>query len=85
MQTIVYVLLGILILGICVIVHEFGHYFAARRLGIHVVEFAVGMGPKLFGWEKRGTQYSLRLIPFGGYCAFESEEDENSGFNASAS
>lgn len=82
MQTIVYVFLGILILGICVIVHEFGHYFAARRLGIHVVEFAVGMGPKLFGWEKRGTQYSLRLIPFGGYCAFESEEDENSGFNA---
>ncbi len=82
MQTILYVILGILILGVCVVVHEFGHYFAARRLGIHVVEFSVGMGPKLYGREKNGTQYSLRAIPFGGYCAFDSEEDENSAFNA---
>ncbi len=82
MQTLLYILLGILILGICVMVHESGHYLAARRLKIPVVEFSVGMGPKLLGWEKHGTQYSLRLIPFGGYCAFESEDDEASSYNA---
>lgn len=71
-----YILLGILLLGILVAVHEFGHFMAARLTGIEVMEFAIGMGPKLFGWTgKSGTKFSLRCIPFGGFCAFYGEDD----------
>ena len=72
-----YVLIGILLLGILIAVHEFGHFIAARISGIEVMEFAVGMGPKLFGWtsKKSGTKFSLRVIPFGGFCAFYGEDD----------
>lgn len=71
-----YVLIGILLLGILVAVHEFGHFMAARLTGIEVMEFAIGMGPKLVGWTgKSGTKFSLRCIPFGGFCAFYGEDD----------
>lgn len=71
-----YILLGVLLLGILVAVHEFGHFIAARLTGIEVMEFAIGMGPKLFGWTgKKGTKFSLRCIPFGGFCAFYGEDD----------
>ena len=71
-----YVLIGILLLGILVAAHEFGHFIAARISGIEVMEFAVGMGPKLFGWTgKSGTKFSLRCIPLGGFCAFYGEDD----------
>ena len=76
-MTIFYVLIAILLLGILVTVHEWGHFIAARMTGIAVQEFAVGFGPKLFGWRSRkhDTQFSLRLIPMGGYCAFYGEDD----------
>lgn len=71
-----YVLIGILLLGILVAVHEFGHFIAARISGIEVMEFAVGMGPKILGWTgKSGTKFSLRCIPLGGFCAFYGEDD----------
>ena len=71
-----YVLLGILLLGILIAVHEFGHFIAARATGIEVMEFAIGMGPRLCGWTgKSGTKFSLRLIPLGGFCAFYGEDD----------
>jgi len=71
-----YVLIGILLLGILIAVHEFGHFIAARICGIEVMEFAIGMGPKLIGWTgKSGTKFSLRLIPLGGFCAFYGEDD----------
>lgn len=71
-----YVLIGILLLGILIAVHEFGHFMAARLTGIEVMEFAIGMGPKLFGWTgKSGTKFSLRCIPLGGFCAFYGEDD----------
>ncbi len=71
-----YVLIGILLLGILVAAHEFGHFIAARLCGIDVMEFAVGMGPRVFGWAgKRGTKFSLRCIPLGGFCAFYGEDD----------
>nr|MBR4280397.1 site-2 protease family protein [Clostridia bacterium] len=71
-----YVLIGILLLGILIAVHEFGHFIAARLSGIEVMEFAIGMGPKLFGWTgKSGTKFSLRCIPLGGFCAFYGEDD----------
>lgn len=76
-MTLLYVLLAILLLGILVTVHEFGHFIAARLTGIEVMEFAIGFGPKLFGWKskKHETQFSLRAIPMGGYCAFYGEDD----------
>ena len=71
-----YVLIGILLLGILIAVHEFGHFIAARLCGIEVMEFAIGMGPKLVGWTgKSGTKFSLRAIPLGGFCAFYGEDD----------
>lgn len=71
-----YVLIGILLLGILVAVHEFGHFIAARISGIEVMEFAIGMGPKIVGWTgKSGTKFSLRCIPLGGFCAFYGEDD----------
>lgn len=68
----------ILILSVIVISHEFGHFLLARVNGIHVVEFAVGMGPSLFHFDKKGTRFSLRLLPLGGACIFEGEDGLNS-------
>ncbi len=64
----------IVIFGIVVVSHEFGHFLLAKVNGIHVVEFSVGMGPKLFGFHKGNTLYALRLLPIGGACMFESED-----------
>ena len=72
-----YVLLAIVMLGIIVTVHEFGHYTVGRLCGIGIVEFSVGFGPRLFGWERKGIKYSLRAIPLGGYCAFVGEDERN--------
>ena len=72
-----YILLAILLLAILITVHEFGHFIAARAMKIEVREFAVGMGPKLIGWKskKYETDFSIRMIPLGGYCAFYGEDD----------
>lgn len=73
-------ILFILILGVTVLVHEFGHYIFARINGVHVYEFSIGMGPKLFGKtsKKTGICYSLRAIPIGGYVQLAGEEVETS-------
>lgn len=67
----------IIIFGIIVLVHELGHFLLAKRGGIHVVEFCIGMGPRIFGFEKNGTDYALRLFPIGGACIFEGEDGLN--------
>ena len=77
-----YILIAIFMLGFIVTVHEFGHYIVGRLCGIGVVEFSVGMGPKLFGFRRRDIDYSLRLIPLGGYCKFVGEDEENPSANA---
>lgn len=64
----------IVIFGIVVIAHEFGHFLLAKVNNIHVVEFAVGMGPNLFSFKKGETKYSLKLFPIGGACMFEGED-----------
>ena len=76
-MTILYVLAAIVMLGVMVTVHEAGHFFAARLTGIPVKEFSIGMGPKLLSWKrkKHETQFSLRLLPVGGYCMFYGEDD----------
>lgn len=77
-----YIIAALLILSFIVMVHEFGHYLAGRLCGIGIIEFAVGMGPKLFGWERKGIKYSLRAIPIGGFCSFVGEDDDNPAPNA---
>ena len=64
----------ILILGLIVLVHEFGHFFFSKLFGIYVYEFSIGMGPKLFGKKKGETEYSIRAIPIGGYCSLAGED-----------
>ena len=71
------ILLFILVFGVVVISHEFGHYLIARVNGIHVVEFMIGMGPKLIAWKKGDTLYSIRILPIGGACLFEGEDGLN--------
>lgn len=67
-------ILFLLIFGVVVIAHEFGHFLLAKVNGIHVVEFSVGMGPNLFSFQKGETKYSLKLFPIGGACMFEGED-----------
>ena len=69
---------AVLIFGLMIGFHEFGHFFTAKLSGVQVNEFSIGMGPAL--WKKifRGTQYSLRLLPIGGYVAMEGEESPES-------
>lgn len=68
------IILFILIFGVIVLSHEFGHFIVAKKNGIHVVEFAIGMGPTLLHIDRGGTKYSIKLLPFGGACMFEGEE-----------
>lgn len=82
MQTI---LAFILVFGIIVIVHEFGHFYFAKKSGILVREFAVGMGPKLFQTHRNETTYTVRALPLGGYvlmAGYEEEEDIRLGMPA---
>lgn len=66
----------IIVFGILVFVHEFGHYYFAKRAGILVREFAIGMGPKLFAYRKNGTTYTWRILPLGGYVSMAGLEDD---------
>lgn len=68
------IILFIIVFGLVVISHEMGHFLIGRKNGIRVVEFSVGMGPTLFSFMKRGTKYSLKLLPLGGACMFEGED-----------
>lgn len=67
-------ILFVLIFGIVVLSHEFGHFIVAKMNGIHVLEFSVGMGPTLFSFRKKETKYSIKLLPIGGACMFEGED-----------
>ena len=74
---IVYILAAILIFGVLIAVHEFGHFAAAKLCGVRVNEFSIGMGPLIWHKETAETQYSLRLLPIGGFCAMEGEDEES--------
>lgn len=76
------VILFIIIFGVVVLSHEFGHFLLAKMNGIHVVEFSVGMGPAICSFTRKETKYAIRLLPIGGACMFEGEdglESENGG------
>ncbi len=79
---VVYILIAIVLFGILIGLHEFGHFAAAKACGVRVNEFSIGMGPLLFQRTKGETDYSLRLFPIGGYCAMEGEDEESSDEHA---
>lgn len=76
-HTVYPVLIAILFFEVIIIIHEGGHFIAARLVGVKVNEFSIGMGPKLIQFTKGETKYSLRLILFGGYCSMEGESEES--------
>lgn len=67
------IIILILMFAVLVIVHEWGHYIAAKKNGVLVHEFAIGMGPKIWSKKKGETLYSIRLLPIGGFCNMEGE------------
>ncbi len=71
------VVLIIIFFGMLIAVHEFGHFIAAKALGVKVNEFAIGMGPKLLSKEKGDTLYTWRAFPIGGFCAMEGEGESS--------
>lgn len=78
-----YIIIAILLFGILIAAHEWGHFIAARLCGVTVHEFAIGMGPVI--WKKpgrKGTLFSLRALPIGGFCAMEGEEEESDDPNS---
>ena len=74
------IVIALLLFGIIILIHEFGHFLLAKKNGVTVHEFSIGMGPKIYSKEKNGTEYSLRVLPIGGYVSMEGEED---GFDRS--
>lgn len=79
MQNVLYILLALVVLLVLITVHEFGHFIAGKIFGFKINEFAIGFGPKLYSKtnKKTGEVFSIRLLPLGGYCAFEGEDEEN--------
>ena len=75
MSTFLSLLCAILIFGAIVTVHEFGHFIVARKCGIDVHEFAIGMGPAIFKKQGKHTLFTIRILPLGGFCAM-GEDDE---------
>lgn len=83
MSTFLYIIVAILIFGVLIGIHEWGHFMAARACGVTVMEFSLGMGPLLWSRQsKKGTQISLRALPIGGYCAMEGEDEGSDDPNA---
>lgn len=70
-----YIIIAILAFGILIADHELGHFMAAKACGVKVNEFSVGMGPAIVKKQKGETLYALRLLPLGGYCAMEGEDE----------
>lgn len=72
-----YIIVAILIFGVLIATHEFGHFAAAKLSGVKVNEFSVGMGPAVFKRQKGETLYSVRIFPIGGFCAMEGEDEDD--------
>ncbi len=77
MTTALIIIGSILLFLLVVLVHEFGHFITAKMFGVKVNEFAIGMGPKLFKKQGKETLYTFRLLPIGGFCAMEGEDEES--------
>lgn len=73
-MTVLYIIVAILVFGIIILIHEAGHFAAAKACGVRVNEFALGMGPKLISWGKGETTYSIRAFPIGGFVSMEGDD-----------
>ena len=78
MSFIITILAALLVFSAVIAIHEFGHFTVAKLCGIQVNEFSIGMGPVLWKKNHKGTQYSLRALPVGGFVALEGEESPES-------
>ena len=77
-----YLIPFLILLTIVVFIHEYGHYYFARRYGVGVTDFSIGFGKELIGWtDKNGTRWKFSLIPFGGYVKFFGDHNVFSDFN----
>ena len=76
LERILYIFLIILLFGVMIAIHEFGHFLTAKLMKVKVNEFSIGMGPALWSKQKGETLYSLRVLPIGGYCAMEGEDED---------
>ena len=78
MSLLITIIAFIFILGVTVTIHEFGHFLFAKKAGIYVYEFSIGMGPRLFKFKRKNdeTDYSIRLLPIGGYVQMAGEDIE---------
>ena len=74
MTQVISIICFILMIGLVIFIHELGHFLVAKRNGVGVTEFSIGMGPALHSWVKGGTKYCLRLLPLGGYCQLLGQE-----------
>ncbi len=81
-NTVYPIIIAILFFEVIIIIHEFGHFIAARLMKIKVNEFSIGMGPKLIQIKGHQTKFSLRLFLIGGYCAMEGEDTESDDENS---
>ena len=71
----VYLIVGIsLVLGVMVLIHEWGHFIVARIFGVRVDVFSIGFGPRLFGWKKGPTDYRVSALPLGGYVRMAGQD-----------
>ena len=71
-----YIVIAIIIFGFLIATHELGHFLAAKACGVKVLEFAIGMGPAILKKQGKETLYSLRILPLGGFCAMEGEDED---------
>ena len=76
------IILAILIFSFIVFFHELGHFVLAKKNGIDVEEFAIGMGPLLYSREYKGTKYAVRILPIGGFCAMGEDEEATDSPNS---
>ena len=75
------IILAILLFSFIIFFHELGHFLLAKKNGIDVDEFAIGMGPAIYSKEYKGTKYSVRILPIGGFCAMGEDEEANDSPN----
>lgn len=77
MSFLINMVVSILVFSVVIVIHELGHFVVAKKSGIKVNEFSIGMGPKIAGVKKGDTDYSIRALPIGGYVAMEGEDEES--------
>lgn len=70
----------IAVFAVCITLHEFGHFYVAKKCGVAVPVFSIGFGPKLFKWSRGGTEYSVRLLPLGGFVQMAGEAPQETWF-----